>query len=242
MKPKKTIVITGASRGLGKELTLLLSKQESNLILVARSKKLLHELCSQIIAATDQKPMILICDLTDETQVYDAVKQIGEKFQSVDVLINNAGVGIYNKIEALSSFEMRRQFEVNFFGLFYMTQALLPLLKASKTGYILNVSSLLSKSPLYATSVYSASKAALNVFSYALADELKITNIKVAVFLPGSLATSFQEGKNILSIPNFLVFDPKVAAYLLCKMIQKRSSKGYMYTWCLLFMKLKKLK
>lgn len=239
----KTIVITGASRGLGREIAIRLSQKNTNIILVARNKKLLEEVQNKIENITGGKALVISCDISDEKEVNKMGAIIKEKFSKIDVLINNAGIGIHKIAEELSNDEMRRQFEVNFYGAFYCIKTLLPLIKKSDRGYILNISSLVSCISFADNSIYAATKSAVSSFSEGLFHELKKCKIKTGLFLPGLMNTSFLDDVkgSIKKIPSFLMLDPKKVALKLEKMIYRRKEKVYMYKWMLLFMKLKQL-
>jgi short-subunit dehydrogenase len=207
----KNIVITGASKGLGRELALRLAPKRVNLILVARTKKLLEQVQLEIKQLTGRTPLIIPCDISDENQVRLMAGIIRRNYRHVDVLINNAGIAICEPVGKLSNNDMRKQFEVNFFGTYYCTKELLALIIHSEAGYILNIGSILSELSFSATSVYSATKAALSVFSQGLRCQCKKSRVKVGLFLPGPMRTSFQSNRkeNTLDTPDFLMLDPQ---------------------------------
>jgi uncharacterized protein len=237
----KTIVITGASKGLGREIAVRLSQKHANVILVARSKNLLEQLQKEIAELTGRPPLVIACDIADENDVNRMATIVREKFKCVDVLINNAGIGIHKVAEQMTNEEMRKQFAVNVFGPFYCIKALLPLLKAGSAGYVLNVSSLASSVSFADNSVYAATKFALSGFSEGLRHEMKKFNIRVGLFLPGVMNTTFQEDRagNGHKVPSFLILDPKKAAGVVEKMIGKRKKRVYLYRWMLWLMKMK---
>ncbi len=237
----KIIVITGASKGLGRKTALHLSSIGARTVLVARSDNLLQNVKEEIKQATGQDAFIIPCDISNEIDVEKMAKKIQEKFKRVDVLINNAGIGIYKPSERLSNIEMRKHFEVNFFAPYYCTKSLLPLLKKSKSGYILNIGSLFSKVSLGENSVYAATKYALRGFSEGLNQELKNHKLKVGIFMPGAMKTSFQDGreKGAIKIPEFLMLNLNKVTCTIEKMIQKRKKQVIMYRWMLMLLKLK---
>jgi short-subunit dehydrogenase len=237
----KTIVITGASKGLGKALAIHLSQKQANIILVARTKALLHQVQSQIARDTGNEPLIIPCDISSESDVNYLKTKIQEKYSCVDVLVNNAGFGTYQVSELLSNQEMRRHFEVNFFGTYYCTKALLPLMKQSTSGYILNVGSLFSQIALAENSVYAATKFALAGFTEGLRRELKPRGIKVGLFLPGAMKTSFHENKkgNTPKSLNSEALDIGKVAETIEKMICQQKKKVIMPNWMLLALKVK---
>ncbi|MEN8251215.1 MAG: SDR family NAD(P)-dependent oxidoreductase [Bacteroidota bacterium] len=237
----KVVVITGASKGLGKQAALHLSNLGARVILVARSADLLQNVTKEIKETTGKEALAISCDISDETDVKNIVTIIQDKFQRVDVLINNAGIGIYKPIERLSNIEMRRHFEVNFYGPYYCTKALLSLLKQSKSGYILNIGSLFSKVSLGENSVYAATKHALAGFSQGLSQELKRYKIKVGIFMPGAMKTSFQDDREdgAIQMPEILMLKLDKAASIIGKMIKKKKKQVIMYRWMLVGLKLK---
>jgi short-subunit dehydrogenase len=237
----KTIVITGASKGLGRELAILFSQRQANVILVARTESLLQQVQAEIEKLTGHAPFTITCDISSESDVNCMAATIQENFQHVDVLINNAGFATYRLSESISNQEMRRHFEVNFFGAYYCIKALLPLVKQSESGYILNVGSLFSQIALAENSVYAATKFALAGFSEGLRRELKPFGIEVGLFMPGPMRTSFQENRaeNALKSPEAMVLDPKKAAVTLEKMIRRRMKKVILPGWMMLALKVK---
>jgi short-subunit dehydrogenase len=237
----KTIVITGASKGLGREIAIRLGQKYANIVLVARSKNLLEQLQKEILEQSGKTPLVIACDIADENDVQRMATIVREKFESVDVLINNAGIGIHKIAEQMTNEEMRKQFAVNVFGAFYCIKAMLPLLKLSKSGYILNVSSLASRVSFADNSVYAATKFALSGFSEGLHYEMKKNDIKVGLFLPGVMDTAFQQDREegTHKVPSFLILDPKKAAGVVEKMIGKRKKRVYLYRWMLWLMKIK---
>ncbi|AAM05491.1 SDR family NAD(P)-dependent oxidoreductase [Methanosarcina acetivorans] len=238
----KNIVITGASKGLGRELALHLSRKNANVILIARTESLLRKVQTEIETLTAHAPCIIQCDISSEKEVLRMRSIIENNFTCVDVLINNAGFGTYEVSEKLSNQEMRKHFEVNFFGAYYCTKALLPLIKKSDCGYILNVGSLFSKISLAENSVYAATKFALAGFTEGLREELRPCNIKVGLLLPGSMATSFQDNKdNNIRAPAFMTLKPEKVAKASEKMIRKRKKQMIIYRWMMYLIKIRQL-
>ncbi len=238
----KIIVITGASKGLGKETALRLCNHHSDLILIARNKNRLEQVQIEIETRTGKKPLIIPCDISNEAEVNHMAEIVRQSYNHVDVLINNAGIGVHKIAEKLSNEEMRQQFTVNFFGSFYCIKTLLPLLKKSDSAYILNINSLVSKVSTADNSVYAATKSALAGFSEGLRRELKKMKIRVGLFFPGILETGFQHDREDTGkIPSFMMLNPAKAAAKLEKMIIKRKKESYMYRWMLLIMKVKQL-
>ena len=237
----KTIVITGASKGLGREMAIHLSQKNAHVILVARTETLLQQVKEEIEKLTGNAPFVIRCDISSESDVSRMAAMIKEKFHHIDVLINNAGFATYRVSENISNQEMRRHFEVNFFGAYYCIKALLPLLKQSESGYVLNIGSLFSQVALAENSVYAATKFALAGFSEGLRRELKPFGIEVGLFLPGPMKTSFQEnrGENSLKSSQSMTLDPKKVAATLEKMIRQQKKKVILPSWMMLALKVR---
>ncbi len=238
----KVIVITGASKGLGKETALRLCRRNTSLILAARTESLLKRTQKEIEGLTGRTPLIIPCDVSSQSDVERMAEIIKNNFQHIDVLINNAGIGIHKISQDISNEEMRRQFEVNFYGPFYCVKALLPMLKLSDSPYIVNIGSLVGEISFADNSVYAATKSALSRFSDGLCNEMKGLNIKVGLFLPGIMSTTFQNDRERnIRIPAFMILNPEKVAAKLERVICRRRKKVYMYKWMLFLMKLKKL-
>lgn len=237
----KIIVITGASKGLGREMAVHFSQKKAVVILVARTETLLQQVQKEIKKLTGHAPLIIPCDISSENEVSRMAAVLQGKFHHIDVLINNAGFATYRLSENLSNQEMRRHFEVNFFGAYYCIKALLPLLKQSESGYILNIGSLFSQIALAENSVYAATKFALAGFSEGLRRELKPYGIGVGLLLSGPMKTPFQEGRaeNALKAPEFLVLDPKKVAVTLEKMIGRQKKKVILPGWMMVGLKIR---
>ncbi len=182
----KVILITGASSGMGKETAIQLIKQGHKVYPVARrieNMKDLEELGAFPI------PM----DITKETDIQNVVDMVIQKEGKIDVLWNNAGYAVYGSVEETPIAEARRQFEVNLFGLASLTQKVIPIMRQSNKGLIINTSSVGGRiyAPLGAW--YHASKHALEGWSDCLRLELKPFNIDVVILQPGAIATELGE-------------------------------------------------
>lgn len=135
------------------------------------------------------------CDITDRCACNDAVKAVIEESGRIDVLINNAGMGISGAIEFTDINEAKRQFDVNFFGAVNVTQAVIPYMRTAKEGRIIFVSSLAAEFPIPFQGFYSASKAAVNCMACALRNELEPFGISVSCMLPGDVKTNFTSAR-----------------------------------------------
>jgi NAD(P)-dependent dehydrogenase (short-subunit alcohol dehydrogenase family) len=204
MSTQKVALITGANRGLGFETAKQLGQQGVTVILAARSLDKADEAASKLKEqGIDAYGLKL--DVTDKADYQPAVDYIDNKFGKLDILVNNAGVGpkewVIGEIKASTTTtdELEYIFKTNLFSVVALTHALLPLIKKSDAGRIVNLSSILGSLTLHSqpdspiatakTLSYDASKAALNVFTIHLAAELAGTNIKVNSVHPGWVKT-----------------------------------------------------
>ena len=239
----KNILITGASRGLGKELAKLLGNARANLILTARNKDELISVRDEIEKQSGKTALIIPCDVSDENGISKLTNIISTCYDCIDVLVNNAGFGIHRASELIENDEMKKLFEVNFFGPYFLIKSLLPLLKKSDSGYILNIGSLTSKAAFPENSVYAATKSALNCFTFGLDLELKKYRIKAGIIYPGLMDTLFHESQNKKSSlnPSFLFMKPRKVAGHCLNMIKKRKRKFNTSKITLALMKTKQL-
>lgn len=181
---KQVILITGASSGMGKATALQLLKEGHIVYGAARRVEQMQD----IVKAGGYA---LKLDVTDEAQIVEGVKQIMQEQGRIDVLVNNAGYGLYGAVEDVSIEDARRQFEVNLFGLARITQEVLPHMREKQSGKIINIASMGGKMYTPLGAWYHASKHALEGWSDCLRFELKPFNIRVVVIEPGIIATEF---------------------------------------------------
>ncbi len=188
---KKTILITGASTGIGKELANIHAEKGGNLVIVARSKDKLEKLKAELEAKHSVKVMVIEKDLTlpqAAKEVYDAVNQA--KIE-IDYLVNNAGFGGRGKFHERDWEDDLAMINLNVVALTALTRFFLPDFVKRNSGRILNVSSTASFMPGPLQAVYYATKAYVTFFSNAIAEELHDTNITVTNLMPGATETEF---------------------------------------------------
>jgi NADP-dependent 3-hydroxy acid dehydrogenase YdfG len=186
----KTILITGASKGIGKAIALSLADLNTNLGLVARNQKELEDLQAEIIKL-GSKAEIFIGSVADEAFVNAAVKTMLQKFGKIDVLINNAGYGVFDNAENITVTDWDDLFATNTKGTFLFCKAAIPAMKEKKAGHIINVASDVAKRVFSGGSLYCASKYAQEGFSAAIRKELRPFEIKVSVVYSGLVDSSF---------------------------------------------------
>ena len=183
---KKVILITGASSGIGKDTALSLIKEGHVVYGVARRLEMMKE----IVQAGGHA---IKMDILKERNIDDVVNQITKEQNRVDVLINNAGYGLWGAVETISINEAKRQFDVNIFGLAYLTKKIIPIMRKQKSGKIINMSSMGGKVYTPFGAWYHATKYALEGWSDCLRIELKSFGIDVILIEPGVIKTEFQD-------------------------------------------------
>jgi NAD(P)-dependent dehydrogenase (short-subunit alcohol dehydrogenase family) len=205
----KTVLITGASTGIGKATALFFQQQGWNVVASMRSPEKATEL------AKLDRVSCLRLDVTDPESISQAVQTTLAQFGAIDVLINNAGYGLVGAFEASERSQIERQFATNVFGLMDVTRAVLPHFRDRKQGVIVNIASIGGRVtfPLY--SLYHSTKWAIEGFSESLQYELKPFNIKVKLVEPGAIKTDFySRSADIMSRPNLTAYDRFVAKVL----------------------------
>jgi NAD(P)-dependent dehydrogenase (short-subunit alcohol dehydrogenase family) len=182
---KKTVLITGASSGFGKVAVKLFHYKGWNVIATMRSPEKETEL------ATLNNVLISKLDVTEKITIQNAVKEGIEKFGQIDVLVNNAGYGALGALEAATEEEVKRQFDVNFFGLIAVTKAVLPGMRQQKSGTIINVSSVGGRVTFPFSSLYHATKFAVEGLTESMQYELNPLGIRLKIIEPGGYKTEF---------------------------------------------------
>ncbi len=194
----KVWFITGASKGFGREWAEAALERGDRVAATARAPATLEAL----VAAHGDAVLALALDVTDRGGCFDCVAQAAAHFGSLDVVVNNAGYGHFGMIEELTEAEVRSQFETNFFGALWVTQAALAPMRAQGAGHIIQVSSIGGISAFPMTGAYHASKWALEGFSQSLAAEVAGFGIHVTLIEPGAYATDWRGPSAVHSEPN----------------------------------------
>jgi NAD(P)-dependent dehydrogenase (short-subunit alcohol dehydrogenase family) len=188
--------ITGCSTGFGRDLAGLVLARGWRAVVTARGKSRVEDL----VREHGERGLALDLDVTDDAQVKAAVQSAEERFGHIDVLVNNAGYGYQSTIEEGEEAEIRRQFDANVFGLFAMTRAVLPGMRARRKGHIINITSVAGLVGFPGSGYYAASKHAVEGFSDALAAEGKPIGIKVTCIEPGPFRTDWA-GRSLKQTP-----------------------------------------
>lgn len=175
----KVAIITGGSSGIG--LCTAAALREAGCRVYELSRR-----DSDVPGITH-----LRCDITDEAQIAAAVERVMAECGRIDILINNAGFGISGAVEFTETTDAQRLFDVNFFGMVRMNRTVLPLMRQQGAGRIVNLSSVAAPVPIPFQTYYSATKAAVNAYTMALANELRPFGVTVCAVMPGDIHTGF---------------------------------------------------
>lgn len=186
----KTALVTGASRGIGKSISIALAACKAHVFLTARNRKKLEEVKNEI-AQSGGSAQIITADLAFEEDIYALFNQIRDCACGLDILINNAAMGVFKELEELSVQDFQRIFDVNVKSMFLICKEALKIMKKKKSGTIINISSVAGKKVYHQQSVYAASKHAVMGLTKAIAVEKQSENIRVSVILPGAVDTDF---------------------------------------------------
>lgn len=213
----KTILLTGASTGIGAALVPLLAKENCRLVLLARRKELIDEIVSSL-NESNSEILTLQCDVSIKENVIDSFNRVKEKFGDVNVAILNAGVGFRGSVKDFDSSKAEATFGVNVLGLIYCVEQLLPSMMKKKEGIIAGVSSLADNRGFAGSGFYCGSKAAASTFLESLRVELVDYNVKVITIKPGFVKTPMTD-KNEFKMP--FLMDSDKAAQIILKGLKK---------------------
>jgi NAD(P)-dependent dehydrogenase (short-subunit alcohol dehydrogenase family) len=186
---ERTWLVTGASRGFGRALSETVLARGEKLVATARDP--------ESFAREHPEALAVQLDVTDLRQAHAAVDQAVARFGRIDVVVNNAGYGHFGAIEELSEDEVRRQFEVNLFGVLNVTRAVLPVLRRQRSGHLVQMSSLNGIEGMAGGGYYCATKFALEGLSESLAAEVDHLGIKVTIVEPGPHRTGFASADSV---------------------------------------------
>ncbi|MBK1882313.1 oxidoreductase [Luteolibacter pohnpeiensis] len=188
MSPKnKTWLITGCSTGFGRELAKAVLAEGHQVAITARDPKQIESLAQ----GYEDRALVLTLDVTLSEQIAEAVRKTEKHFGGIDVLVNNAGIGYFAGVEESEEPEIRRMFEINFFGLAAMIHAVLPGMRARRSGHIVNISSIGGLTTFPSVVYYNASKFAVEGLSEGLAKEVAPLGIRVTLVEPSGFRTDW---------------------------------------------------
>jgi len=185
----KTVLITGASAGVGAQTARIFAKLGANLVLIARGEEALYKIESELKKIT--QVLAISMNVTDSKKCEELIKEVDNKFGSIDVLINNAGFHARGDVASNNPDDLARMVDVNLTAPIFLSNLVLPSMIKNEFGAIVNVGSLAGRTPLQGAATYSATKAGLRAFTYALSDEVQDTNVNVGLVSPGPIDTGF---------------------------------------------------
>jgi short-subunit dehydrogenase len=231
----KTVVITGAASGIGRELALQLSVKGCRLALIDFNSEKLKQL--ELDLATAQcASTFYVVDVSSREQVEELGSRMALEFQGIDILINNAGFTVFSTFMGHKVEDFQRMMAVNFFGAVYMCKYLIPLLRRRKASQIVNMSSILGTVAPPVQTSYASSKAAIRAFSTSLGEELREFDVSVSTILGGPVVTNIndaaicdpqfeKERKMYCDHVNRTAMSSKAAALAIIKGIEKRQTR-----------------
>lgn len=206
-----TALITGASGGLGQAFAEQLAERGTHLVLVGRSEEKLKALAQRLERQNNIAATVFTADLASATEVDQLVSDLKTKRIEVDLLVNNAGFGVFRRFLEIPLEPQMEQIDVNVRAVVSLTYALAPAMVARNKGGVINLSSSAGLQPVPGANIYAASKSFVLLFSEALAQELAATGMRVLAVCPGPVATGFFADKkpdlarNQMDDPNAIV-------------------------------------
>jgi hypothetical protein len=225
----KTVVLTGASRGIGKALAFELAKAGCGLLLTALEENELsavsQEIRRRVLVTVEAMPT----DLSVPGDRKKLIDWIFSRKNPPDILINNAGIGYFGRFEGADPTRVERTITINVSALTHLTHDLIPILKTRPRSKIVNVSSASSRLPYPGLAIYGATKAFVSSLSQSLAAELEGTSINVLCFHPGFTLTPFMEsaGMDMSRVKKILIHSPEEVAVQIVRAIRKDKHCGY---------------
>ena len=187
----KTAIVTGGTKGIGRAITEALLREGVSVCVAARHHAEIDKTIKELNQGDEDRARGFVCDVRDYDQVKKLIDYTVKELGGLDILINNAGIGIFQKVEDTTPEDFRAVLETNVFGVFYCCREAIPQMKRRGGGYIINISSLAGVNAHPQMAAYNASKFGLNGFSEALMQEVRHDNIKVSYLMPGSVNTEF---------------------------------------------------
>lgn len=188
----KTILVTGATSGLGKAIAEKFAAANYNCIITGRRKQRLEELAATLSSNNNIRILPLAFDVSKKEEVFNAINNLSEEWRNIDVLVNNAGLAAgRDPFDEASLDDWETMIDTNVKGLLYMSKAVIPLMKKHKKGHIINIGSTAAREVYKNGNVYCASKFAVNAISQAQRIDLLPHKIKVTCINPGAVDTEF---------------------------------------------------
>ena len=187
----KVAIVTGGTKGIGRAVAETLLSDGAKVVVCSRRQSEVQQIVELLRRSAAERIRGICCDVREYQQVQRLAQFAVEQFGGIDILINNAGVGIFGDVGELTPEQWRQVIDTNLTGVFYCCHAAIPYLRQRGGGYVINISSLAGKNPFRGGSAYNASKFGLNGFSEAIMQDLRYDNIRVSYIMPGSVDTNF---------------------------------------------------
>jgi len=211
----KVTLVTGSSSGMGFATAIILARAGIHTYASMRHLKK-YKTITELASAENLPLQVVQLDVNDKKSVIEAITKIVTEKERIDVLVNNAGYGLFGSLEDVSIEEMKAQFETNFFGVIRVTQLVLPIMRKQKSGTIVNVSSVGGRIGLPVLSAYHSTKFALEGLSESMSYELESFGIRVVIIEPGVIRTNIMNS----SIVAKKAQDPKSPYFSLIQKVE----------------------
>lgn len=186
----KSAVVTGGTKGIGRAITEALLREGASVTIAARHRDAVTRAIEELKKSAADRIRGSVCDVRQPDMVAEMIAEAAAAYTGLHILVNNAGVGIFEPVENLSPEQWQEVIETNLSGMFYCCHEAIPRMKESG-GWIINIGSLAGKNAFPKAAAYNASKFGLIGFSEALMQEVRYDNIRVSYIMPGSVNTDF---------------------------------------------------
>jgi NAD(P)-dependent dehydrogenase (short-subunit alcohol dehydrogenase family) len=187
----RVALVTGGTKGIGRAISEALVKAGCHVAVSARTADDVNRAEGDLAALGGGEALGIVCDVREPAACTDLVKATLERWGRLDVLVNNAGLGVFKPIQEMSVEEFQSQIETNLGGVFYCSKAAIPHLSAGQDGWIINIGSLAGRNAFARGTAYNASKFGLRGLSEAMMLDLRYDGIRVSTIMPGSVNTAF---------------------------------------------------